>query len=98
MEVEFSEVDIQKSAEEVLRNTSAEPEPAPMFVNISYASSEPNKAQLTANTIGQVLQEKGSEVSLDANGITATVWAPATLPKTPSTPFGHGASLIHRSA
>ncbi len=76
----------EQSAEEVLRNTSAEPEPGTMFVNISHTSSDPNKAQLFANTIGQVLSEKGSEVSLDASGITATVWRPATLPKTPVSP------------
>jgi capsular polysaccharide biosynthesis protein len=57
-----------------------------MFVNISYTSSDPQKAQLIANAIGQVLSEKISQVSLGANNITATVWAPATLPQNPVSP------------
>jgi capsular polysaccharide biosynthesis protein len=74
------------SAREVLNNMSTEPDPGTMFVNLSYESSDPERAQLIANTIGQVLSEKVSEVSLGANAITATVWAPATLPKNPVSP------------
>ncbi len=74
------------SAREVLANMTAEPDPGTMFVNISYKDSDPKRAQLTANAIGQVLSEKISEVSLGVNGITATVWAPATLPQNPMSP------------
>ena len=73
-------------AGEVLQNMRAEPDPGTMFVNISYTSSDPKEAQLTANAIGQVLSGKISEVSLGANAITATVWAPATLPEIPVSP------------
>jgi len=45
----------EQSAEEVLRNMSAEPEPATLFVDISYEDSDPQRAQLIANTIGEVL-------------------------------------------
>lgn len=75
-----------RSANEVLNNISAEPDPGTMFVNISYEDSDPEKAQLIANTIGKVLSEKISEVSVGANAITATVWEPATLPETPVSP------------
>jgi capsular polysaccharide biosynthesis protein len=74
------------STREVLNNISVEPEPGTMVVNVSYRDSDPKRAQLIANTIGQVLSEKVSRVSLVANGITATVWEPATLPKTPVSP------------
>ncbi len=74
------------SAEEVLKNTTAEPDPGTMFVNVSYKDSDPERAQLIANTIGKVLSEKISEVSLGANAITARVWEPATLPETPISP------------
>jgi capsular polysaccharide biosynthesis protein len=74
------------SAGEVLKNISAQPDPGTMFVNVSYKDSDPERAQQIANTIGQVLSEKISEVSLGANAITATVWEPATLPKTPVSP------------
>ena len=71
---------------EILQNMSVEPDPGTMYVDISYASSNPKEAQLIANTIGKVLSQRISEVSLGANGITATVWAPATLPETPVSP------------
>jgi capsular polysaccharide biosynthesis protein len=74
------------SAKEVLNNTSAEPDPGTMFVNVSYKDSDPERAQLIANTISKVLSEKISEVSVGANAITATVWEPATLPETPISP------------
>lgn len=76
----------EQKAGEVLGNMSAEAQPGTMFVDISYASSDPQEAQLTANAIGQALSEKVSEVSLGANAITATVWAPATLPQDPVSP------------
>jgi capsular polysaccharide biosynthesis protein len=76
----------QQSAGEVLENLSAEQDPGTTFVNISYTSSDPKKAQLTANAIGRALSEKISEVSPGANAITATVWAPATLPQNPVSP------------
>jgi capsular polysaccharide biosynthesis protein len=74
------------SAKEVLNNISAEQDPGTMFVNVSYKDSNPERAQLIANTIGKVLSEKISEVSVGANAITATVWEPATLPETPISP------------
>ena len=74
------------SAQKVLRHTTAEPDPGTMFVNVSYKDSDPQRARLIANTIGQVLSEKISEVSVGANAITARVWEPATLPETPVSP------------
>jgi protein tyrosine kinase modulator len=74
------------SAGEVLKNTTAEPEPGTMFVSVSYKDTDPQRAQLIANTIGQVLSEKISEVSPGANAITARVWEPATLPQSPVSP------------
>jgi capsular polysaccharide biosynthesis protein len=76
----------EPSAEEVLNNMSAEPDPGTLLVDISYKNSDPKKAQLIANTIGEVVSQKISNVSLGANSIAATVWAPATLPQTPASP------------
>ena len=76
----------EQSATEVLRNMSVEPDPGTMFVDLSYESSDPVKARLIANTLGDVLSQKISEVSLGASSITATVWAPATTPQTPASP------------
>jgi capsular polysaccharide biosynthesis protein len=80
-------LDLQEgSAGEVINNVSAEPDPGTMFVNVSYRDSDPERAQLVANTIGKVLSEKISVVSVGANAITARVWEPATLPETPISP------------
>ena len=70
----------------VLANSSAEPDPGTVFVNVSYRASDPKRAQLIADTIGIVLSEKIPEMNLGANAITATVWEPATLPETPLSP------------
>jgi capsular polysaccharide biosynthesis protein len=80
-------LDLQEgSAGEVIENVSAEPDPGTMFVNVSYRDSDPERAQLIANTIGKVLSEKITVVSVGANAITARVWEPATLPETPTSP------------
>jgi len=80
-------LDLQEgSAGEVINNVSAEPDPGTMFVNVSYKDSDPERAQLIANTIGKVLSKKISEVSVGANAITARVWEPAALPETPISP------------
>ena len=76
----------EESATGMLNKISAEADPGTMFVNVSYKDSDPERAQLIANTIGKVLSEKISEVSVGANAITATVWEPATLPETPVSP------------
>ena len=86
-EMVVERLDLQEgSAEEVLNNVSAEPDPGTMFVNVSYKDSDPKRAQLIANSIGKVMSEKISEVSVGANAITATVWEKATLPETPLSP------------
>jgi capsular polysaccharide biosynthesis protein len=74
------------SATEVLQNMSAEPDPGTMFVDVSYRGTDPEETQMIANNIGEVLSQKISGVSLGANAITATVWAPATLPQSPVSP------------
>jgi uncharacterized protein involved in exopolysaccharide biosynthesis len=74
------------SATKILENTSARTDPGTIFVEVTYTSTNPKTAQLTANAIGKALSEKISEVSQGANGITATVWSSATLPETPVSP------------
>jgi capsular polysaccharide biosynthesis protein len=71
----------------VIANSSAEPDPGTVFVNVSYRDSDPERARLIADTIGIVLSERIPEMSiLGDNAITATVWEPATLPETPLSP------------
>jgi capsular polysaccharide biosynthesis protein len=75
-----------QSAAQLLQNMTATQDTGTTFVTITYTNSNPKQAQLTANAIGKALSEKISEVSLGANGITATVWSQATLPQEPVSP------------
>jgi capsular polysaccharide biosynthesis protein len=74
------------SAGEVLANMSVEPDPGTMFINVSYKDSDPQRAQLIANTIAEMSSQKISDVMLGANPIVARIWQPATLPENPVSP------------
>jgi capsular polysaccharide biosynthesis protein len=74
------------SAGEVLANMSVEPDPGTMFINISYKDSDPQRAQLIANTIAEMGSQKISDVMLGANPIVARIWQPAMLPENPVSP------------
>jgi capsular polysaccharide biosynthesis protein len=74
------------SAGEVLANMSVEPDPGTMFINVSYKDSDPQRAQLIANTIAEMGSQKISDVMLGANPIVARIWQPATLPENPVSP------------
>ena len=71
----------------MLGNVTAEPDPpGTMFISISYKDTDPKRAQLIANALGQAFTKKVSEVSPRVNSVTATVWEPATLPLAPVSP------------
>ncbi len=74
------------SAGEVLANMSVEPDPGTMFINVSYKDSDPQRAQLIANTIAEMGSQKISDVMLGANPIVVRIWQPATLPENPVSP------------
>jgi capsular polysaccharide biosynthesis protein len=74
------------SAGEVLAKMSVEPDPGTMFINVSYKDSDPQRAQLIANTIAEMSSQKISDVMLGANPIVARIWQPATLPENPVSP------------
>jgi capsular polysaccharide biosynthesis protein len=64
---------------------SAEPIEGTMFVEISYDDTDPKRAKLIANTAGEVLSKRISEVS-PGSVITATVWQKAMTPESPISP------------
>jgi capsular polysaccharide biosynthesis protein len=57
-----------------------------MFIEVSYKDTDPQRAQQTANAIGEVFSEQVSKVSPSASALTATVWEPAVLPEAPVSP------------
>jgi capsular polysaccharide biosynthesis protein len=75
-----------RSAEEVLSNMSVEREPRTAFVDVTYEASDAKMAQVIANAIGQVVEQKIGEVKLGNKVITATLWRPARLPNDPVSP------------
>jgi protein tyrosine kinase modulator len=74
------------SAERLLDNLSAQANPTTMFIEVSYRDTNPQRAQQTVNTVGEVFSQQVSKVSPSASAITATVWEPAVLPETPVSP------------
>jgi capsular polysaccharide biosynthesis protein len=56
------------------------------FVEVYYRDTDPGRAQLVANTIGDVFSRQISAVSPNANAVTATVWERAALPGSPVSP------------
>lgn len=78
--------EVEESPDALLAQTSAEQIGATQFIEVSYEDTDPENAQLVANTIGEVFSEQISEVSASANAITASVWEQAVVPDTPVSP------------
>lgn len=60
--------------------------PETLFVRVSYRDTDPRRASLAANTLGDVFSERISQVSPESSAVSATVWEPATIPETPISP------------
>ena len=56
------------------------------FVQVDYRDTDPERAQRIANTVGALLSERISDVSLGTSGLTATVWQEANEPESPVSP------------
>jgi capsular polysaccharide biosynthesis protein len=80
------------SAEDVLRNMSVEANPGTMVIDVSYTYTAANahtaqeRAQLIANTIGEVSTKEIGDAMVGANPIVFRVWDEATLPENPVSP------------
>jgi capsular polysaccharide biosynthesis protein len=76
----------EESAGALLGNLSAQQQPDTTFIDVSYRDSDPKRAQLVVNTVGQVFSRQVSGISPNAGGVTATVWEQATIPQSPVSP------------
>jgi capsular polysaccharide biosynthesis protein len=56
------------------------------FVEVSYQDADPERAQLVANTVGDVFAEQLAETNLSANTVTASIWEAAVVPASPVSP------------
>ncbi len=76
----------EEDAGALLDTLRAQQDPGTTFVDVSYRDSDPKRAQLVVNTVGQVFSEQVSDLSPNVGGVTATVWEQATLPQSPVSP------------
>lgn len=60
--------------------------PESQFVEVSYRDSDRQRAREVTNTVGEVFEERISQVSGNANAVTATVVEPAVTPGSPVSP------------
>ena len=80
------ELDLQTSPYSVLAGLQAEQIGTSQFVTVSYEDSDPERAQLIANAVGDVFSEQIANVSSSSNSLTAKVWEEATVPGSPVSP------------
>ena len=85
-EAAIQEQNLSVSPGELLADLEAEQVAATQFIDVSYRDPDPERAQRTANAIGEAFSRQVSEVSPSAGAIKATVWERATVPQSPVSP------------
>ncbi len=78
--------DLRMTTEELLEGMSVEQIPDTQFIRVGYTDTDPERARRVANAVGEAFSERISEVSSNANSITASVWEPAATPNDPVSP------------
>jgi len=86
VEAVIQQRNLPMNEEDVLENLTVRPIGETHFVQIDYEDPSPERAQLIANTVGEVFAKKISEVSPSAYAVTATVWQQAKVPTEPVRP------------
>lgn len=79
-------LDLDLTPEQLLQNLSVEQISTTQFIQVSYRDPDPEEARRVANTVGEVFSDQVSEVSPNANNITATLWERAVAPGAPASP------------
>jgi capsular polysaccharide biosynthesis protein len=79
-------LDLQTSPGSLLAHLEAQQVGTSQFVVVSYEDTDPERAQLIANTVGDVFSEQIADVSSSANALTAKVWEEAAVPSSPVSP------------
>jgi capsular polysaccharide biosynthesis protein len=74
---------LSTTPKEFLQRLDAEPIEATQFIEVSYTDPNPARAQRVANTVGEVLSRRASEVSPRS---AAIIWEPAQVPDKPMSP------------
>ena len=82
----IDKLNLQKTPKELLDNMEVKREGSTQFIEVTYTDDDPKRAKLVANAIGNVFSDKVAGVSPSADAISATIWDPATVPRTPEDP------------
>lgn len=86
-ETVIEEAGLPVTPQEFLRDhLTVEQVGATQFIELSYRDTDPQRAQLAVNTMGEVFAEQISEVSASTNALTVTLWEPAAVPQDPVSP------------
>ena len=80
------ELNLDMTASQLLGSMSVEPVATTQVIQINYVDPDPQRAKQIADTIGEVFSRQISEVSPNANAITATLWERAQVPQAPISP------------
>jgi len=79
-------LNLKTTPEDLLKHLEAQQIPETQYIQVSYEDSSPQRAQLIANTSGEVLSEMISKGKLGSDAVTARVFEPATRPTHPVSP------------
>jgi receptor protein-tyrosine kinase len=79
-------LDLEIGPQQLLDNLSAEQVEDTQFLMLSYADTDPERAQRIVNAVGEVSAERFSESSASAENISVTTWDEATVPSAPVSP------------
>jgi capsular polysaccharide biosynthesis protein len=85
-QVVIRQLDLSINPNDLMANVEVQEIPDTQFVQVTYKDTSPERAQLIANSIGDVFSARIAEISPKASGVTVTVWEPATKPTNPVSP------------
>jgi capsular polysaccharide biosynthesis protein len=77
-------LDLPIGPDSLMQNLQVEQIPETQLIQLTYTATSPESAQRVANTIGEVFSTRVSKISGQANGVSATIWEPAVVPKSPA--------------
>jgi capsular polysaccharide biosynthesis protein len=79
-------LDLQMTAGEFLRNLTVDQVDSTQSIEVSYRSSDSERARDIANAVAGTVSDRISEVNLGAEALTVTVWEQAVAPDAPVSP------------
>ena len=77
---------LQMKPAELLDRLTVEQDAGTSFIRLTYEDTDPERARLIVNTVGEVSSERISPISAAGSNFTATVWEKAAVPESPVSP------------